>query len=87
MSHLYCYRQKDICDNHIRKSVFSAVSPDIGCSIYSSLPQFVTSMKDFGHIGCLLCLQSVDCQSKVGHHHNSKGDTVLTIFYLSVLLR
>jgi len=40
MSHLYCYRQKDICDSHIRKSVFSAESVQILVAVfYSSLPQ------------------------------------------------
>jgi hypothetical protein len=87
MSHLYCYRQKDICDSHIRKSVFSAESVQILVAVFIHLchKQFVTSMKDFGHIGCLLCPQSIETQGKVGHHHNSKGVTVLTIFYLRLL--
>lgn len=62
MSHLYCYRQKVICDSHIMKSVFSAESVQILVAVFIHLhhKQFVTSMKDFGQIGCLLCPQSVE---------------------------
>lgn len=37
MSHLYCYRQKDICDSRIRKSVFSAESVQILVAVYIHL--------------------------------------------------
>jgi hypothetical protein len=72
MSQLYYCRQKDICDSHIRKSVFSAESVQILVAVFIHLchKQFVTSMKDSGHIGCHLCPVSLDCQWKVGHYHN-----------------
>jgi hypothetical protein len=62
MSHLYCYRQKDTCDSHIRKWVFSAESVQILVAVFIHLcdKQFVTSMKDFGQIRCLLCPQSFE---------------------------
>jgi hypothetical protein len=89
MSHFYCYRQKDICDSHIRKSVFSAVSPNIGCSVYSFLPQKICYFHKgfFTHWVPLMSSVSWDSQWKFGHHHNSKGVTVLTIFYLGLLWR
>jgi len=44
MSHLYCYRQKYICDSHIRKSVFSAESVQILVAVFIHLSHklFVT---------------------------------------------
>jgi hypothetical protein len=66
MSHLYCYTQKYIRDSHIYiheshvRKLVEAVQILVAVFIHLSHKQFVTYMKDFGHIGCLLCPQSVE---------------------------
>lgn len=50
--------------------------------------QFVTSMKDFcSHWVPFMSSFIWDCQWKDGHHQNSKGVTVLTVFHLGLLWR